>query len=347
MTNIKKIQGYDELLEGLKKRIKASQMRAALSVNSELLQMYWSIGNDILDRQRMLGWGAAVIDQLALDLKAAFPGQVGFSPRSLKYMRKFAEIWTGGPIVQQAAAQLPWGHHMALMDRVKEHAARVWYAEAAIEHGWSRNVLIHQIDSDLIGRRGQASTNFHLSLPSPQSDLAHQILKDPYCFDFLTLTKDAKERELEQALIVNLRDFLLELGAGFAFVGRQHHLEVDGDDFYTDLLFYHLKLHCYVVIDLKMDGFKPEHVGKMQFYVAVIDDKLRDEAVDGPTIGLILCREKKHKIVEYALQGTTTPVGVSTYELSKPVKKALAVEEMKNHLSEIEPKMDPLSPSDE
>ena len=339
MTNIEKIHGYDDFLTQLKERIKTSQVRAVFSVNREVLQMYWSIGRDILERQQNLGWGAAVIDRLARDLKASFPDQTGFSPRSLKYMRKFAEIWPDEQFVQQPVAQLPWGHHITLIETLKTEEDRLWYARAALEHGWSRNVLSLQIDSNLKNRKGQAATNFQLALPSPQSDLAQQILKDPYCFDFLTIGKDVKERELEQALVANLRDFLLELGAGFAFVGRQHHLEVAGDDFYTDLLFYHLKLHCYVVIDLKMDGFKPEYVGKMQFYVAVVDDKLRDKTVDGPTIGLIMCRAKKHKIVEYALQGTTTPVGVSTYELSKPVKKALAVEEIKHHLSEIEAKM--------
>ena len=336
MGNIEKIQGYDEFLKSLKERIKISQIRAALSVNRELLQLYWRIGRDILERQQSLGWGASVIDRLANDLKTAFPGQSGFSPRSLKYMRKFAEIWPDEQFVQQPIAQLPWGHHITLMEVAKTPEDRLWYAQAAREHGWSRNILIQQIESGLKKRQGRAATNFHVALPSPQSDLAQQVLKDPYCFDFLTLGKDAKERELEQALIANLRDFLLELGAGFAFVGRQHHLEVAGDDFYTDLLFYHLKLHCYVVIDLKMDGFKPEYAGKMQFYVAVVDDKLRDKNIDGPTIGLIMCRAKKHEIVEYALRGTTSPVGVSTYELSKPVKEALAVEEIKHHLSELE-----------
>lgn len=347
MSNIEKIQGYDEFLKSLKERIKISQVRAALSVNRELLHLYWRIGRDILDRQQSLGWGANVIERLARDLKAAFPDQRGFSPRSLKYMRKFAEIWPDEQFVQQPIAQLPWGHHVTLMEVAKTTEDRLWYARAALEHGWSRNVLIQQIDSGLRQRQGQAATNFQVALPSPQSDLAQQVLKDPYCFDFLTLREDAKEREFEQALIENLRDFLLELGAGFAFVGRQHHLEVAGDDFYTDLLFYHLKLHCYVVIDLKMDGFKPEYAGKMQFYVAVVDDKLRDKNVDGPTIGLIMCRAKKHEIVEYALRGTTTPVGVSTYELSKPVKEALAVEEIKHHLSELEASRAPGSAEDD
>lgn len=343
MGNIDKIQGYDEFLTALKERIKTSQVRAAFSINRELLYLYWQIGRDILERQRSLGWGAGVIDRLARDLKAAFPGQSGFSPRSLKYMRKFAETWPDEQFVQQPIAQLPWGHHVTLMETAKTREDRLWYAQAALEHGWSRNILIQQIDSGLKERQGQAATNFKVALPGHQSDLAQQVLKDPYCFDFLTLGKDAKEREFEQALIANLRDFLLELGAGFAFVGRQHHLEVAGDDFYTDLLFYHLKLHCYVVIDLKMEGFKPEYAGKMQFYVAVVDDRLRDKNVDGPTIGLILCREKKNEIVEYALQGTTTPVGVSTFKLSKPVKEALAVEEIKQHLSELEAQQAPNS----
>lgn len=241
-------KGYDSFFKELKDRIQHAQLRAALSVNRELVLLYWSIGKDILTRQKEQGWGAKVIDRLAADLRKAFPHMTGFSPRNLKYMRAFAEAWPEEPIVQQLVAQIPWGHIVRILDYVKVPAEREWYIRQAIENGWSRNVLVHQIESGLYRRQGKALTNFAQALPTPQSELAQQIIKDPYNFDFLSLGKEAQERELERGLIEHIRDFLLELGVGFAFVGSQYPLEVDGQEFRIDLLFYHLKLRAYVVI---------------------------------------------------------------------------------------------------
>jgi predicted nuclease of restriction endonuclease-like (RecB) superfamily len=252
------VQGYDDFLRSLKERIRTAQLRAALSVNRELVLLYWQIGRDILNRQQHQGWGAKVIDRLAADLRNAFPDMKGFSSRNLKYMRKFAETYPDEQIVQQLAAQIPWFHNCVLLDKVKDSTEREWYLCKTLEHGWSRNVLVHQIESGLYHRQGKALTNFEQTLPSPQSDLAQQILKDPYNFDFLSLGEEAQERDLEKALTEHIRDFLLELGVGFAFVGSQYHLEVGGEDFYLDLLFYHLRLRCFVVIELKVGEFKPE-----------------------------------------------------------------------------------------
>jgi predicted nuclease of restriction endonuclease-like (RecB) superfamily len=340
-NKISNLDGYGEFLKGLKEKIAQAQVKAALAVSHELVKLYWHIGREILQQQQAKGWGAQVIDRLSRDLKIAFPGQEGFSPRNLKYMRKFAEIWPDPEIVQQAVAQLPWGHQTVLMDKLDSAESRIWYIQMAITHGWSRNILTHQIETALMDRQGRAPTNFQQTLPSPQSDLAHQVLKDPYNLEFLTLYEDAKERDLEKALIQNIRDFLLELGSGFAFVGQQFHLEVGGDDFYPDLLFYHLKLRCYVVIDLKMRNFVPEYAGKMNFYVSVVEDKLRDKEHDNPTIGLILCKSKNNQVAEYALNGITRPIGVASYELPPAVKQALAVDEIKQHLSELDVKYEP------
>ena len=336
VNKIRELDGYGEFLKGLKEKIAQAQVKAALAVSHELVKLYWHIGREILQQQQVKGWGAQVIDRLSRDLKIAFPGQEGFSPRNLKYMRKFAEIWPDPAIVQQAVAQLPWGHQTVLMDKLDSVESRIWYIQMAITHGWSRTILTHQIETALINRQGRAPTNFQQTLPSPQSDLAHQVLKDPYNLEFLTLHEDAKERDLEKALIQNIRDFLLELGSGFAFVGQQFHLEVGGDDFYPDLLCYHLKLRCYVVLDLKMRNFVPEYAGKMNFYVSVVEDKLRDKEHDNPTIGLILCKSKNNQVAEYALGGITRPIGVASYELPPSVKQALAVDEIKQHLSELD-----------
>ncbi|MCA3717068.1 MAG: DUF1016 family protein, partial [Brevundimonas sp.] len=267
---------------------------------------------EILNRQVQQGWGAKVIDQLAADLGRSFPEMKGLSPRNLKYMRALAEAWPEDEFVQQPVAQLPWGHNVRLLDLVKTRDERLWYARAAIEHGWSRNVLVIQIEAGLYQRQGKAITNFTKTLPAPQSDLAQQLLKDPYNFDFLTLSKDASERELEAGLVAHLQKFLLELGTGFAFVGRQVPLEVAGEDYRLDLLFYHLKLRCFVVIDLKAGPFKPEYAGKMNFYLAAVDDT-RKHPSDNPAIGLILCKSKKEVVVEYALRHTATPMGIAEF----------------------------------
>lgn len=239
----------------------------------------------------------------------------GLSARNLKYMRAFAEAYPDSQFVQQAVALLPWGHNVRLIETVKDRTEREWYVRQAIEHGWSRNVLVHQIESGLFDRQGKALTNFHRTLPAPQSELAQEIIKDPYYFDFLALGPEMLERDLERGLLENLRSLILELGKGFAFVGSQYHLEVGGQDYYLDLLFYHLRLRCFVVIDLKIEEFKPEFAGKMNFYLSAIDDQLR-HANDAPTIGIILCKQRNEVIVEYALRDTAKPMGVAEYVLS-------------------------------
>ncbi|WP_247356738.1 PDDEXK nuclease domain-containing protein [Bradyrhizobium sp. 160] len=308
-------RSYSAFVSDLKRKIAEARHRAALSVNRELILLYWNIGRDILARQDREGWGAKVIDRLADDLGRAFPEMTGLSARNLKYMRAFAEAWPDGGFVQQVVALLPWGHNVRLLDAVKAPEERAWYARQAIEHGWSRNVLIHQIDSNLFARQGSALTNFSRTLPAEQSELAQQILKDPYTFDFLSLGPEMLERDLERGLIEHLRSLILELGKGFAFVGSQYHLEVAGQDYYLDLLFYHLRLRCFVVIELKIEDFKPEFAGKMNFYLSAVDDQLRHRD-DQPTIGIILCKGRNKVIVEYALRDASKPMGVAQYQLS-------------------------------
>jgi predicted nuclease of restriction endonuclease-like (RecB) superfamily len=308
-------KGYDEFLRNLKQRIRTAQVRATFAVNRELILLYWQIGRGILERQREAGWGAKVIERLAADLHREFPGMTGLSRTNLLYMRAFAEAWPEKPFVQQVVGQIPWGHNLRVLDLVKTPQERQWYIHRAIEHGWSRNVLVHQIESGLYRRQGKARTNFRATLPAPQSELAQQALKDPYNFDFLTLTEDAREKELESGLLGHLRKFLLELGVGFAFIGSQYPLEIGGEDFTLDLLFYHIRLRCFVVIELKMGPFKPEHAGKMNFYLAAIDDLLRHQD-DQPSIGIILCKSKNEIIAEYALREATRPIGVAAYRLT-------------------------------
>jgi predicted nuclease of restriction endonuclease-like (RecB) superfamily len=329
-------EGYDDFLRDLKQRIRAAQMGAVLVVNRELVLLYWQIGRDIIDRQDKQGWGAKIIERLSVDLRSSFPEMQGFSPRNLKYMRAFGEAWPDRSIVQAALAQITWYHNIALLEKVKSAEERLWYAQHAIQNGWSRNVLVLQIESSLYRRQGKAQTNFAQALPAPQSDLAQQILKDPYNFDFLTLAADAREKELEAGILEHIRKFLLELGLGFAFVGSQHPLEVGGEDFRIDLLFYHLKLRCYVVIDLKMGPFKPEYAGKMNFYLSAVDDLLRHRD-DKPSIGLILCKSKNAIVAEYALRDTKKPIGVSGFRLTESIPAKLkaslpTVEELEEEL---------------
>ena len=331
---------YPELLETLKTRIRNAQTHAALSVNRELVLLYWHIGREIIQRQSEQGWGAKIIDRLADDLRTEFPDIRGFSPRNLKYMRAFAEAWQDEQFVQQAVAQIPWGHNTVLITKLKDFTERAWYARQTIENGWSRNILVHQIESELYQRQGKAITNFEKTLPAPQSDLALQLMKDPYIFDFLSLGREARERDLEKALLLHLRDFLLELGVGFAFIGNQYHIEVGGQDYYLDLLFYHAKLHCYVVIDLKIGEFKPEFTGKMNFYLSAVDDILKIEA-DRPSIGIIMCKERNKIIVEYSLRDTAKPMGVAQYKLATVLPEQLkdslpTVEQLENELKERE-----------
>lgn len=308
-------QSYSAFVGDLKQKIADARYRASLSVNRELILLYWGIGRDILARQEREGWGAKVIDRLAEDLRRAFPEMTGLSARNLKYMRALADAWPDGEFVQRVIAQLPWGHNVSLLDSIKGTEERAWYARQVIEHGWSRPVLVHQIESNLFARQGSALTNFSRTLPAQQSELAQQLLKDPYTFDFLALGPDMLERDLERGLIEHLRSLILELGKGFAFVGSQYHLEVGGQDYYLDLLFYHLRLRCFVVIELKIEDFKPEFAGKMNFYLSAVDDQLRHED-DQPTIGIILCKGRNEVIVEYALRDSSKPMGVAQYRLS-------------------------------
>lgn len=305
---------YADWLAELKTRIHSAQQRATLAVNRELVLLYWQIGRDILARQAEQGWGSKVIERLAEDLRLAFPEMKGFSRANLMYMRAFAEAWPDAEIVQQAVGQLPWGHNLVLLSRLKDPEERLAYARSAITHGWSRNVLNIHIETRLLERQGAALTNFELTLPKPQSDLARESLKDPYRLDFLGLGREADEREIENALVKHVTDFLLELGAGFAFVGRQVLLDVGGDEFFIDLLFYHLKLRCYVVIELKGGKFKPEHLGQLSFYLAAVDAQIKHPQ-DAPTIGLLLCKSKNKVVAEYALRNNTLPLGVAEYQL--------------------------------
>ncbi len=356
--------GFVNLLQEVKERIAQAQARAVLSVNAELVRLYWDIGRIIDIRQQEEGWGAAVIPRLARELQNELPEVKGFSERNIKSMLAFYRAYPNPsaivqqpvaqiaekpilpqpvakleattevpqpaaqvppiPIVQQAVAQLPnsllwlvpWGHHVNLMEKVKDLPTRLWYMQQVLANGWSRNVLQLMLKSEAHRRQGKALTNFERLLPSPQSDLVQQALKDPYIFDFLTLTEPFHERELETNLLHQLERFLLELGQGFAFVGRQYPLDVGQRDYFVDLLFFHLKLRCFIVIDLKKGEFKPEYAGKMNFYLAVVDDRLRHPS-DAPSIGLILCQDRNHIVAEYALRGATKPIGVSEYELTR------------------------------
>ncbi|WP_252181023.1 YhcG family protein [Azospirillum sp. B4] len=313
---------YAALLAALKERIGTARLRAAAAVNQELILLYWSIGRDILTRQKKEGWGTRVIDRLAADLRRDFPEMTGLSSRNLKYMRAFAEAFIDPEIVQQLVARLPWGHVVRLIEGVKGEQARFWYARQALDHGWSRNVLVHQIESDLYGRQGKALTNFSRTLPAPQSDLAQALIKDPYSFEFLGVSVEISERQLERGLLEHLRALILELGKGFAFVGSQYHLQVGNQDYYLDLLFYHLRLRCFVMVELKIEDFKPEFAGKMNFYLSAVDDQLR-HADDAPSIGIILCKGKNSVIVEYALRDSTRPMGVAEYRLSTKLPERL------------------------
>jgi predicted nuclease of restriction endonuclease-like (RecB) superfamily len=307
--------GYAAWIADVKLRIRAAQQRAALAVNKEMLQLYWQIGRDILDRQAAAGWGTGILSRIEADLRAEFPEMRGFSRSNLLYMRAFAEAWPDPDvIVQRFVGQLPWGQNITLLTKLKTPEERLLYAARAVEHGWSRPLLTHHIELRTLEREGKAVTNFDQRLPKPQSDLARETLKDPYRFDFLSLGSEAEEREIEAALITHITKFLLELGAGFSFVGRQVHLEVGGRDFYIDLLFYHLRLRCFIVLELKAVEFEPEHTGKLNFYLSAVDELLRHEH-DNPTIGLLLCKTNNRVIAEYALRDVIKPIGVAEYQL--------------------------------
>ncbi len=335
------VTAYANILDDLKLKIQRARQKAVLSVNKELILLYWEIGKTILDQQKKQGWGAKVIGRLSKDLSQSFPDAKGFSSRNLKYMKKLAETYPDKAIVQQLVAQIPWGHNIRIMDCVGDPAERAWYIGQTIKNGWSRNVMVHQIESKLYHRQKSPHkvSNFSKTLPAPQSDLALQAMKDPYVFDFLAIASDIKELELQKELVRHITKFLLELGAGFAFVGSNYPVEVSGKDFYIDLLFYHLSLRCYVVIELKTGDFKPEYAGQLNFYLSAVDSKIKSRE-DKPTIGIILCKNKDKVIAEYALRGTSKPMGVSEYKLSKviPEKLRKALPSAKEIESELEGK---------
>ena len=332
---------YLATLTEIKTRIRTERVRVAMAANATMVLMYWEIGRIILARQTNEGWGAKVIDRLSADLREEFPDMQGMSSRNLLFMRAFAEVYADAEIVKQLVSQLPWGHVVHLIQRVKDPEARIWYAEAAIAGGWSRSILDLQIASQSHLRQGKAVNNFALTLPPADSDMAAQVFKDPYLFDFIGTADPRREREVEQALVDHVQKFLLELGAGFAFVGRQVHLEFSSKDYYLDLLFYHLKLRCYVVVELKAVPFEPEFVGKLNMYMGAVDDLLR-HSDDKPTIGLLLCKGKDRIIAEYALSGFTRPIGVADWKkqltetLPQELKGSLpTVEEIEAELSDV------------
>ena len=330
---------YADWLASLKSRISGARQRATLAVNQELVRLYHHIGTEILERQTRQGWGAKVIDRVAADLRAAFPEMKGFSSRNLKYMKFFAQMCPAGLIGQQPAAQLPWFHLVTLLTKVSADTEREWYAAQVIQHGWSRPTLDVHIKNQLHLRQGVAITNFDRHLPTPHAQLAIEALKDPYLFDFLGLGDEALERDIENALIRHITRFLLELGAGFAFVGRQFRLEVGGDEFFIALLFYHTRLKCYVVVELKGVAFKPEHAGQLNFYLAAVDGQIKAPD-DKPTIGLLLCKTKNRLVAEYALSGISTPIGVAEYQLVRALPEPLdtnlpSIEEIEAELSRL------------
>lgn len=372
---------YSLILHDLKEKIRQTRLRAAFTVNAQLLQLYWEIGNTILERKKMEGWGTKIIGRLANDLRAEFPDMKGLSQRNFEYMQTFAHAWphfpfpqplvaeskkdkkrradilkiSNSPIPQPAVAelpkgkkkkellieslvkispdtipqplvaQLPWTHHTIILDKIQGLSERSFYVEKAIQNGWSKAVLFHQIESGLYNRQGKAITNFERTLPQYQSDLAREMFKNPYLFDFLNIGDEAKERELEKALMQHLRKFLLELGRGFAYVGNQYNVAVGGDDFFFDLLFYNTRLHCYVVFELKVGAFKPEYAGKLNFYLSTVDAQLKTPE-DKPTIGVLLCKTPNETIVEYALRGIDKPMGVADFALNSALPKNLKSE---------------------
>jgi len=315
---------YAAVLGEIKQRIQAERLRVVMAANNAMVNLYWDIGRLILDRQEHEGWGAKVIDRLSVDLRESYMDMRGLSPRNLKYMRAFAAAWPEVAIVQEVLAQIPWYHHIALLERCGSTEERLWYVRQAAAHGWSHNILKIKIESATYSRQTKAVNNFAVTIPPADSDMAAQVFKDPYLFDFLGTADPRREREVEQALVDHIQRFLLELGAGFAFVGRQVHLEFASSDYYIDLLFYHLKLRCYVVVELKTVPFDPGFVGTMNMYLSAVDDLLRHPD-DKPTIGLLLCRSKNKLVAEYALGGFKKPIGVAAWEtqITKNLPKEL------------------------
>ena len=347
MTALAHHTDYRQGLEDIKRRIQSAQTRAVLAANTELLQLYWDIGRQLAQWQKERDWGSAVVEQMATDLQSAYPGIKGFSRPSLFAMRQFYAFFSPRfgqfEFVSQPVRQIPWGHIRTLLVKVKSVDEALLYAQACVDNGWSRSVLTLQIEQRYHERIGQAASNFAKALPAPQSELVQQSLKDPYVFDFLTLQADAVERDIENQLVAHITRFLLELGKGFAFLGRQYALQVNGRDYFLDLLFYHARLKCYVVIELKAGAFKPEYVGKLNFYLSAVDDLLRTEG-DQPTIGLILCKDKDHLDVEYALRDIHKPMGVSSF-ITKDIP--LDVQSQLPSVQEIEDELKALGHGDE
>ncbi len=326
---------YLELIQSIKTEIQTAQYKATLSVNKELIMLYYNIGKII---NQYKSWGNKFIDNLATDLKISFPSAKGYSVRNLKYMAKFASVYTDDEFVQQVVAQIPWGHTVVLLDKFTDDTVRNWYILKTAENGWSRNVLIHQIESGLYERQVLAEkvSNFEKRLPSSQSELAVQTMKDPYIFDFIPFAEDMMERDIEGALVKNVTKLLLELGTGFAFLGNQYHLNVGGDDFYIDLLFYNLNLRSYVVVELKTGEFKPEYAGQLNFYLSAVDGILKKET-DNPSIGLLLCKNKNSLVAEYSLKDMSKPIGVSEYKVTGDLPEDLSkqlpsVEDIRNRI---------------
>ena len=306
-------EGYAVFIKQIKETIRHNRIKTLLSANTSMIMLYWDIGYSILERQRNEGWGIKVIDRMSTDLKTEYPDMTGFSPRNLKYMRRFAEEWPDREIVQRTVAQITWRSNIALMEKLDDPEIRLWYAQKTLEMGFGKDMLVFQIETKLHLRQGSSDNNFIVSIPPPNSDLTIQVFKDPYIFDFLGTAAPRREAELEQKLIDHIQKFLLELGQGFAFVGRQVLLELGGSNFYLDLLFYHLKLRCYVVIELKTGEFDPGHVSKLNMYLNVVDDVFRHPD-DNKTIGLLLVKSKNKMVVEYSLKGYTNPIGVANWE---------------------------------
>lgn len=329
--SIIKTEDYLAFIQDIKQRIQGAQIKASVAVNQALLHLYWELAERIVAKQQESAWGDGFLLQMSRDLQAEFPDLKGFSLRNLKYMRQWFQFWSVAPAIgQQLVAQIPWGHNLVIISKIKTTEQALFYVQKTIQNNWSRVVLTHQIESGLYLREGKAVTNFKATLPEPHSDLARQMLKDPYHFDFLMLKERHDEQELENALIEHITRFLLELGAGFSYLGRQYKLEVDGDEFFIDLLFYHVRLHCYVVVELKTVKFKPEFAGKLNFYISAVDEILKAEQ-DNPTIGILICKSKKDTVVEYALRNINKPIGVSEYTITQNLP-----EELKSSLPSIE-----------
>lgn len=336
---ITKDSNYLAVLNDIKTHVNSSRMKAVLAVNSELIMLYYFIGQSILKQQQESKWGAKIIEALAADLKSSFPDMKGLSIRNLKYMRKLADTWDETQFVQQAVAQIPWGHNVAILDKLSNNNDRKWYISKCIENGWSRNALVHQIESKLVERQGSAITNFDATLPEPTSELARDTFKSPYIFDFLKLGEESLERDIEDALTEQIKKFLLELGTGFSFVGKQVRLNVGGDDFYIDLLFFHINLNRYVVIELKAGDFKPEHAGQLNFYLTAVDEQVKLDRHE-PSIGLLLCKNRNKLVAEYALRTAANPIGIAEYQINDKLPKEVeeqlpAIDKLLDNVSSI------------